>query len=435
MMKIKSILLALLLSVLLVCCTKKDDFLPSKNVDQIAHSYIKLAFAFSKFDPDYIDSYFGPDSLKKLSIQKNMNLPDIIKSSQLLIEKLETLSSESSNEEEHFRLKNLKSLLVSLKFRAKVINKESISFDKESKEIYNVILPTYSLAYYKNELNKLNNLLPGKGDVTIKFINFIKKFIIPNNKLDTILKTTIKLIREKSNQNISLPKDEIFQTEYVKNQPWLAYNWFKGQSKSLIQFNLDQPFALDWLVGVIAHEGYPGHHVFHSLTEQKFFKDKGWIEFSMVPLFSPTAVVSEGLANYASELLFNDNERIEFELKLLKPYFNFSYAELQNYHQILKLKRNLKYAGNEVARRYLDGKMSKEMAIKWLQTYELRTQESAVQSIKFIEKYRSYVLNYTLGYDLIKEYINQKAGADRKKQWEVYSSIIRNHLLPEDLIK
>jgi hypothetical protein len=46
------------------------------------------------------------------------------------------------------------------------------------------------------------------------------------------------------------------------------------------------------------HEGYPGHHVLNALLEEKLTKGKGWVEFSVYPLFSPQSLIAEGSANY-----------------------------------------------------------------------------------------------------------------------------------------
>jgi hypothetical protein len=57
-----------------------------------------------------------------------------------------------------------------------------------------------------------------------------------------------------------LPAEESFTLEYVTNQPWSGYNWYKGHYTSLIQINTDLPVAISRALDLACHEGYPGHH-------------------------------------------------------------------------------------------------------------------------------------------------------------------------------
>ena len=56
----------------------------------------------------------------------------------------------------------------------------------------------------------------------------------------------------------------------------------------------------------------------------------------------------------------------------------------------------LSYAGNEAARRYLDGEIDARGAADWLKVRPVR-RPRAEQRIRFIDQYRSYVINYNLG--------------------------------------
>ena len=60
----------------------------------------------------------------------------------------------------------------------------------------------------------------------------------------------------------------------------------------------------------------------------------------------------------------------------------------------------LDYARNEVARRYLDGKLNAAGAKAAMGRYWLQTPDQAAKTLRFIETYRSYVINYNLGRDL-----------------------------------
>ena len=116
-----------------------------------------------------------------------------------------------------------------------------------------------------------------------------------------------------------LPPGERFDLEYVKGTPWNAYNWYKGNYRSVIQVNLDFPIPLDRAVDLACHEGYPGHHVYNALLEQALVRDRGWVEISMYPLFSPQSLIAEGSANFGIDMAFPAAERVAYERDSLFP--------------------------------------------------------------------------------------------------------------------
>ncbi len=95
----------------------------------------------------------------------------------------------------------------------------------------------------------------------------------------------------------------------------------------------------------------------------------------------------------------------------------------------------LSHAGNEAARGFLDGKLSEEEAVDWLVRYALMERERAQQRIKFIEKYRSYVINYNQGQDLIATYLEARGGSleDPALLWSLFGDLLSTPQTPSRL--
>ena len=91
----------------------------------------------------------------------------------------------------------------------------------------------------------------------------------------------IKEARNRTIKHIAIFPNEHFDVEYVKDKPWGAYNWYKGNGFSLIQVNIDLPFYIDKAIDWACHEGYPGHHVYHQLIDKNFLKMNNWQEYSV----------------------------------------------------------------------------------------------------------------------------------------------------------
>ena len=45
------------------------------------------------------------------------------------------------------------------------------------------------------------------------------------------------------------------------------------------------------------------------LIEKHLVRDRGWVEWSVYPLFSPQSLIAEGTANYGIEVAFPGDER------------------------------------------------------------------------------------------------------------------------------
>jgi hypothetical protein len=169
--------------------------------------------------------------------------------------------------------------------------------------------------------------------------------------------------------------------------------------------------------------------------EKNLVRGRNWIEFSVYPLFSPQSLIAEGSANYGIDVAFPGEERVAFEREVLFPLAGLAEEKAAEYYRIQELTKGLSYAGNEAARQYLDGKISREAATQWLVKYALMTPDRARQRIDFIEKYRSYVINYNFGQDLVKRYIEKNGGTavNPEKRWELFKNLLSNPHTPSQL--
>jgi hypothetical protein len=199
----------------------------------------------------------------------------------------------------------------------------------------------------------------------------------------------------------------------------------------VIQVNLDLPIMIDRAVDLACHEGYPGHHVYNALLEKNLVRDRGWVEYSVYALFSPQSLIAEGTANYGIEVAFPGEERTEFERSTLYGLAGLDPGQAQKFARIRRDADALEYVPNEAARRYLEGRLDAGGAAAFLETYGLMSDERARQRVKFIDQYRSYVINYNLGQDLVRAYVErQSTPSDR---WPAFKGLLASPRLPEAL--
>ncbi len=404
-------------------------------MDRIAESYVKLVLAVGQHDADFVDAYYGPEQWQKEAQSGKKSLESLKQSALDLSAELKKIDVAKSEEIIQLRHRYLVKQLHAIITRIDMLNGKKFSFDEEAQALYDAAPPKFPENHFKNILKELEAMLPGKEPLLQRYDQFKREFIIPNDKLDKVFTEAIEECRKRTNQHIALPNNESFTVEYVKDKPWSGYNWYKGNSRSVIQVNTDLPIYIDRAIDLAAHEGYPGHHVYNALLEQHLVKEKNWVEFSVYPLFSPQSLIAEGSANYGVEVVFPRAERIEFERRVLFPLAGIDPKKTEKYYSVMALVNELAYAGNEAARGYLNGTLTKDQATEWLTKYSLYSPERAQQRIRFIEKYRSYVINYNLGQDLVKRYIESHGGTDKdpKKRWSEFKKLLSSPRLPSGL--
>ena len=314
-----------------------------------------------------------------------------------------------------------------------------LSFDDEAARLYDAhAADARPRQDFQPVLDELGRLLPGSGALIDRYTAFRGKVRhSARRKLDAVFRAAIDGCRARTKAHFALPAGETFTVEYVTGKPWSAYNWYKGNYTSVIQVNTDLPITIDRAIDLACHEGYPGHHVYNALLEKNLVRDRGWVEFSVYPLFSPQSLIAEGTANFGIEVAFPGDERTAFERDMLYPLAGLNPTTAETYADRAAWRsRKLSYAGNEAARRYLNGDIDRARPRSaWLQQYAMMPKDRAEQRTRFFDQYRSYVINYNLGQDLVRAYIEKHGGTLERTdtRWKVFGELLSSPRMPSGL--
>ena len=401
----------------------------------IAESYVRLVLAVGTHDADYVDAYYGPPEWRSAADSAAEPLDSIAARVGPLIENIRTVQVSAADTMLALRRSYLEKQLESVQARVRQLQGERMTFDEESRALYDAVAPTHSEAHFDSLLAQLEPMLPGEGTIAQRYSRYRQSFVIPPERVDTVFRAAIAEARRRTSSQVSLPPSETFTLEYVTNQPWSGYNWYQGSARSLIQINTDLPITIDRAVDLAAHEGYPGHHVYNVLLEHHLVRERGWVEYSVYPLFSPQSLIAEGSANFGIRVAFPGEERTAFERDVLYPLAGLDASRADEYATVLALADRLSYAGNEAARRYLDGAIDAEEAAAWLERFALYDPERARQRVRFIDRYRSYVINYNLGQDLVREWVERQGGTAEasRQRWGAFTALLSSPRLPSGL--
>jgi hypothetical protein len=402
-----------------------------------AAEYVRLVLAVGRHDGNFVDAYYGPPEWKAAAeAGEPRALAGLRDEAQRLIE---GIAGADHAPEEAIRRDYLLGQLGAVAAHLARLAGQVFSFDEEAEALYQVRPPQVSEAAFEAALQRLDGVLEGPGSVQDRYQAARARVLVPTDRVDAVFEAAIAEARARTRRHAVLPETDRFRVEYVTGKSWSAYNWYQGGGSSVIEVNLDLPIAIDRALDLAAHEGYPGHHVYNALLEQRFAQvppgGRGWVEFTVYPLFSPQSLIAEGTANFGIEVAFPGAERLAFEREVLFPLAGLAPAEAERWARVQAELKVLAFADNEVARGYLDGHLSRAEAEAFLVRYSLRTEAQAAQRLRFIDTYRSYVINYNLGEDLVRRWVERQGGtvAEPARRWAIFLDLISSPRLPKAL--
>lgn len=424
---LKHLLTAALFASVSACTPVRQEEVPGQHINNLAETYVKTVLKLGQYDSDIVDAYYGPEEWKPQGMAADTFPGDIfIQDLSKVLQKLANQDTAGLSVLEKRRIAMLRKQVRATITKVEMMQGKKLPFNEEAKLLYDIEPPHHELAYFDSLLSTLDEVLPGEGNLADRWSAYRSQFVIPREKLDTVFQAAIAEARRRTKAFYKLPAGESFRVEYVTDKPWSGYNYFQGNSYSLIQINTDFPITIERAIDLACHEGYPGHHVFNVLLEQELVHKRGWKEYTVYPLFSPQSLIAEGSANYGIEVAFPAQERLQFEKEVLFPLAGLNPAEADRYYTVLTQVGQLNYAGNEAAQLYLDGKISREEAADLLVKYTFSEKDKALQRTRFIDRYRSYVINYNLGQDVVRKHIEAKTKNEKApaKSWEVFYELL-----------
>jgi hypothetical protein len=401
------------------------------SLDTIARDYVALILEIGEREPGYVDAYYGPPAWQEAAKANPRTVPQLIQGAASLTNRLEAVSTAGAEREVVQRRKYLLAHVSAAAARLRMLSGEKMSFADEAHALFGVRPELRPLTDYDPVLAEIDALLPGPGTLTERFTAFKSQYVIPRDRLQPVFDAAIAECRARTVRRIGLPADEAFTLAFVSDKPWSGYNYYQGGSKSKIEINADLPIYTERAIDLGCHEGYPGHHVYNALLEKTFVTERGWVEMSVYPLFSPMSFVAEGSANYGIDLAFPGDEGTAFERAVLFPLAGLDPSTADRKAQLGRLTRRLARAEYTIADAYLAGRIGREEAQTLLGKYTLAEPARAAQRLRFIDTYRSYIINYGLGRDVVQAWV-ERQGPDR---WDAMETLLASQILPGDLVE
>ena len=400
------------------------------NLDAIARDYVALILEIGEREPGYVDAYYGPAAWQEAAKANPRTVPHLIQGAATLTARLNAVPTRGVEPVVVQRRKYLLAHVSAASARLRMLSGEKMSFADEAETLFGIRPELAPLSTYDPILAEIDALLPGPGSLTDRVTAFKAHYVIPKDRLQAVMDAAIAECRRRTVRHIDLPANERFTLSFVGDKPWSGYNYYLGDAASRIEINADFPIYTERAIDLGCHEGYPGHHVYNALLEKTFVRDRNWVEMSVYPLFSPMSFVAEGSANYGIDLAFPGEEGTAFERDVLFPMAGLDPSTAEKKAQLGALQRRLARAEYTIADDYLAGRVGREETIARLSKYTLADPAKAAQRLRFIDTYRSYIINYGLGRDVVQAWV-ERQGPNR---WDGMETLLSSQILPVDLL-
>ncbi len=419
-------LLASIAALVLAACATTQR--PADSLDSAARDYVRLQLAIGEKEEGYIDAYYGPAGLQAegKALGAAISLAQLARRTERLKARVAALPADDPR-----RARFLQAQLTAAATRLRMLQGEKIPFQDEAEGLFGVRPEVKPLSYYDPVLARIEGLVPGTGSLASRVDAFQERFVIKPERLRPVFDAAIAECRARTLCRIAHPADESFAMSFVTGKSWSGYNYYLGKHRSRIEINTDLPIRISRAVDLGCHEGYPGHHSLNVLLETRLVEQRGWVEYSVYPLYSPQSLIAEGSANYGIDLAFPGADKLAFEKRVLYPLARLPTADADRYEALLNALKDLQGARLTIAREFLEGRIGEAGAIALAQRYQLISEARAKQSVAFTKQYRSYVINYGLGQGMVRADVERYPAGEAR--WKRFEQIISEPTLPSDL--
>ena len=367
-------------------------------MNTLARDYVLLAFAIDRHIPGYIDAYFGPPEVKA-----EADAGPLLPLRTLAIEAQQLAQAVPQAGLVNQRADFFTAQLAAMSTTISILQGERLPLAQEVEALYGLEPAWVDESVFTEAHRQLTDLLPPGEDLPARMAAYKKSAEVDSQVALPLFDMLRDRMQTLTRRRFSLPVEENFEIKMVTGQPWSAYNWYLGGARSRVEINTDLPLHATNFLGLIAHEGYPGHHTELTSKEYRLLQEHGWQEHGIALINAPSCAISEGIANCALDTLLSAEEQAEWEGEL------FAQAGLVldplRVAQIRRAQKPLDRVIGNAAFMLHDHGASKEETEAYLQRWELSDPEEAHKGVEFISPplNRSYIFNYTLGMDLLED--------------------------------
>lgn len=377
----------------------------------IAERYLELGLRLGRHESELVDSYYGPEELKQRVDEEPLREP-----ARLAADAAELLA----DIDEPW----LAAQVRALETTARTLAGEELPYAEEVELTYGIRPRWTNEEQFERGHALLNHALPGSGDLAARYGRWFEAAAVPSAAVEQAVETAMAIVRERTRAAIGLPDGEQIELEIVTGERWFGYAHYVGGYRTRISVNTDLSFPSAELLWFSGHEGYPGHHTQRVWQEADLVRGEGRLDATMDLLWSPDAVIAEGVAESGPELVLDADAHRELAERARPLGIEYD-AEVCE--RVAEARRLLYAVLSNVAILLHERGASRDEAWDYAKRWSLQPDDRVDKMLVNAEERRSrgYVHTYTEGRRLCHAWV---AGDPAR-----YRRLLTGRLLPSDL--
>lgn len=260
-----------------------------------ARRYVELGLRLGKHDDDLVDAYYGPDW--GIGTEEPRDPVALGQEAEQLLQEVG---------EDPWLAAHVRALWT----HARRLSGEQLTYAQEGELVYGIEPRWHDEEAFRRAAAMLEEALPGAGDLRARFARWYEAVAVPREILEQTFRDVAVELRRLAREKIGLPDGEDFELELVTDKRWLGYAKYLGGLRTQISVNTDLPFLAADLVNLTSHEIYGGHHTHHVWQEVELVRDRNELEWTLILLWSPSAVIAEGIATAGPRIVAGDGQEL-----------------------------------------------------------------------------------------------------------------------------
>src|SRR5579859_1235842 len=399
--------------------------------EQWFRDYVQLQFRMDKSirkftESRFVDYYYGPPEWKaSVEHEAETPAPDQVRAATTLLDTLPEQGFEAH------RALYLSKQVVALETVCRKLNGETFTLEDEVQRCFD-IRPTWTPETRFEEAHALfDEVLPGQGSIFERLQVLRNRYNLASEKAGLtvdFMRQAMNEVRRRVLTFANLPEGEEVELAVVSDKVFGGENWYLGNYRSRVELNTDLPTNMRWLMDLVCHEGYPGHHTEFVMKERYLYRELGYIEQSIAPIICPQSVISEGIAISAFDMVFTDVESEQWAREYLYPGAGIEPIDIdtEKFRRANELMEGI--SGN--ARFMLSDGRSVDEVKQYIMQYGLLPEEYARKNLEFLrDPFREgYTFTYFYGKRLMMPWLQ----GDDKHQ--VLLRFLTEQICPSDLV-